>query len=92
VQHLREAGQLQGAVQDIGPLIQEIPRDVEKECKPEIMEALWKWAWPHIKRAVTRGFPEWYKEKLLEKAFESADNNLAFDVGRDPGDENDAVH
>lgn len=70
VQHLREAGKLTDSPQDIGPLIKEIPLDIEKEEIDAIKEELYKWAWPHIKRMVTRGFPEWYKERLLEKAFE----------------------
>jgi hypothetical protein len=86
VQHLGEAGKLVGAVQDIGPLMQEIPRDVEIECKDEIKAELWKWAWPHIKRQVARGLPEWYKEKLLERAFE--EQPIEFVQGCDPGDEN----
>lgn len=84
IQHLRDAGRIQDAPQDIGPILQEIPLDIEKECKEEIQDALWKWAWPHIKRGVIRGFPEWYKEKLLEKQFEG---QPAYIADRDPGDE-----
>lgn len=70
VQHLKEAGQLQEDPRDIGALLKEIPADIEKECTEQIKEKLYEWAWPHLRRMVTRGFPEWYKEQLLKKQFE----------------------
>lgn len=70
IQHLSESGQLDGSLRDIGKLIKEIPADIEKECAEEIKERLYKWAWPHIRRMVTSGMPEWYKEELLKKQFE----------------------
>lgn len=70
VQHLREAGTLTDNVKDIGLLINEIPADIAKECELEIRDKLWKFFWPHLKRAVTAGFPEWYKTELAKKAFE----------------------
>jgi hypothetical protein len=65
IQHLREDGKLTESAKDIGPLILEIKHDTFVECKPEIMEALMSWAWPDIARGVIRGFPEWYKERLV---------------------------
>jgi hypothetical protein len=70
IQHLRERGVLQDDPRDIGAPLKEIPADIEKECSDEIREALWKWAWPQIRRQATRGFPEWYKEQLLARQFE----------------------
>jgi hypothetical protein len=70
IQHLREQGILQDAPQDIGPLMKEIPEDIHKECKEEIMDALWKYAWPHIRRQVATGFPQYYKDLLLALQFE----------------------
>ncbi len=69
VQHLREAGKLEGSPRDIGLLIEEVRRDIEKECRDEIEAILWKWAWSDVSRLVTRGLPEWYKNLLLEKQF-----------------------
>lgn len=60
----------EGSPRDIGALMKEIPADIEKECRDEILEALWEWAWPKIRRGVIRGVPEWYKELLLKQAFE----------------------
>lgn len=69
VQHMREAGTLQNDPRDIGPLLKEIPADILKECEQEIKDALFKWAWPHLRRAAVKGFPEWYKEELVKKQF-----------------------
>jgi hypothetical protein len=71
IQHLREAGRLVNDVQDIGPIIKEIPEDVLKECEEEIKEKLFKYAWPHIRRSLHSGFPEYYKELLLKRSFEN---------------------
>jgi hypothetical protein len=70
-QHLREAGVigLEPAPQDIGPILVEVARDIEREAKDEILRDLWKWAWPAIKRSAGRGLPEWYKARLFSTAF-----------------------
>ena len=70
IQHLREAGKLVDDVQDIGPILKEIPGDVLRECEADIKEDLFKYAWPHIRRALGAGFPQYYKELLLKQAFE----------------------
>ncbi len=57
------------APKDIGPLMAEIPADIFKECEEEIKNQLFKHFWPQIKRISTAGFPEWYKDKLLEAQF-----------------------
>jgi len=64
IQHLAEAGQLQNAPQDIGPLLREIPADILKEEEDAIKAALFKWAWPQISRKAVAGFPAWYKERV----------------------------
>jgi len=68
--HLREEGALENSPRDIGKIIKEIPEDIKKECEEELKDTLFAWAWPHIRRAVTKGLPEWYKERLLQQAFE----------------------
>lgn len=70
LQHLQEAGKLNDNVTDIGLIIKEVPEDVLKECADEIKEELFKYAWPHVRRGLTQGLPEWYKEQLLKKSFE----------------------
>lgn len=69
VQHLQERGKLENSPRDIGALIGEVPADILKECEDDIKKALFAWAWPSIKRASTRGLPEWYKQQLLEAQF-----------------------
>jgi hypothetical protein len=39
-----------------------------------IKEKLFGWAWPHLRRMSTSGFPEFYKGKLLEKQFEGVED------------------
>lgn len=68
--HLREIGEIEDSPRDIGKLIREIPLDVKKECEDEIKEALFKYAWPHISRIITRDLPTWYKDQLLLMQFE----------------------
>lgn len=70
IQHMRDAGTLQDAPQDIGLLMKEVPLDIQKEEEQYIKDKLFEWAWPHIRRGVTNGLPEWYKEQLLAKQFE----------------------
>lgn len=69
--HLRDDGRLTDSAKDIGALLAEIKADTEKECEEEIKEALYKWALPKILRGVIAGFPEFYKQHLLDKQFES---------------------
>lgn len=74
IQHMSERGQLTGTPKDIGALLKETSSDVYRECEEEIKDRLFKWAWPHIARKVIAGFPEWYKNELLEKQFEAGGN------------------
>jgi hypothetical protein len=70
VQHLREAGTLEGSPRDIGALIREVPADVLKECREEIAAKLFEYAWPQIQRGIVAGLPQWYKDELAKAAFE----------------------
>jgi len=67
VQHLRDEGKLVNAPQDIGPLMKEIPADILKEEGEYIKQKLFCVFWEEIKRGVTRGFPDWYKQKLTSE-------------------------
>lgn len=64
VQHLREAGRLEGSPKDIGALMKEVPADIEKEEKENIQAKLYRWAWPKISRIASAGLAEWYKGEL----------------------------
>lgn len=70
IQHLREAGKLEGSPRDIGNLMKEVQADVEKECKEFIAEKLTQWATPKVMRGVIAGLAEWYKDELLKAQFE----------------------
>lgn len=67
IQHLRDNGDLENDPCDIGKLLKEICSDVHKEEEEWIKEQLFKWAWPQISRGLTRGFPEYYKDKLVDE-------------------------
>lgn len=69
VQHLKENNQLLNAPQDIGPLLKEIQTDTIKEHGEEIKQALFDDAWKGIAKGICAGFPEWYKERLVESQF-----------------------
>lgn len=73
VQHLREAGEMEDSPRDIGKLLPEIAKDLGQEEKEAIQRVLWKWAWPHLQRRVCQGAPEWYKNELLRRQFETAE-------------------
>lgn len=72
LQHLTERGEIVGDPRDIGILMKEVPLDVEKEERAAIMEALYEYAWPKVRRGLTSGLPEWYKQRLLEQQFQVA--------------------
>jgi hypothetical protein len=65
IQHMREAGTLQGEPRDIGELIKEIKQDIIDEDLDEIKDFLWKNFSKQLLSTAIKGFPEWYKEKLL---------------------------
>jgi hypothetical protein len=71
VQRLRDNGDLQQDPKDIGPLMKALQEDLAKECKDDAAQALLKHFWPQIARGATAGFAEWYKERLLQSAFEA---------------------
>ena len=70
VMHLRERGDITETPKDIGLLIKELQHDLDKEIFDEVAEKLAQHAMPIIKRIVSRGFPEWYKQKLMGQQFE----------------------
>jgi hypothetical protein len=71
VQHLREAGKIEDSPRDIGLLMKEVPLDVVEEEIEFMKEKLFDWAWPQIRRGIIAGLPEWYKEQLLKRQFET---------------------
>lgn len=80
VQHLRDAGVLTDSPKDIGPLIKEVQADIKKECLEEIADALVEHFLPHILRGVANAVPEWYKDQLLRKSFETEADPVVSDA------------
>ena len=72
IQKLKESGEYVGAPKDIGGLMKNLHIDIEEEDKEHIKEQLWSAFSKDIKRAATRGFPEWYKEWLVKEQMERA--------------------
>lgn len=72
IQHLRDDGLIEGSPKDIGPMMKEIKRDVLDEEREWIIDQLMKHFEPKITRAVGRGAPEWYKQKLAEGQFDGS--------------------
>lgn len=71
IQHLEESGKLLHEPKDIGQLLSEIKRDITEEEKEIIKNFLWKEFGSDVLRTATLGFPEYYKNKLLERGFEN---------------------
>ena len=59
-----------GTPTEIGKIIRYIRQDVRDECLDDVKDRLWRHFEKRFYGAVTRGFPEWYKERLAESAFE----------------------
>ncbi len=74
-QHLRDAGLLQDAPQDIGKLIQEFQKDLLEECAAEIKEKLFEYGFPKIARGASSGIAEWWKSELAKKQLSQLLNN-----------------
>lgn len=64
VQHLREAGQINGTPQDIGPLLKELHLDIAKECTDDIKDQLFKHFWKPVIREIAKTFPDFYKQQI----------------------------
>ena len=73
IQHMRDDGLLQNAPQDIGPLIQEVKRDVWEEERQLIADTLLDAFEHEFTRGLTRGLPSWYKRRLADAALGEVD-------------------
>lgn len=81
--HAREEGKIEGSPKDIGFLIKYIQQDVKEEESEAIKEALFAYAWKHLARRITAGFPEFYKDLLLRAAFTNEGSEQIPDGGVD---------
>ena len=69
IQHLYDNGQIENTPKDIGALLKEINIDILSEETEWIKEKLFEWGKKKILKIAVSGFPQWYKEKLVEKQF-----------------------
>lgn len=69
IQHMRDAGLLEGSPRDIGALIKEVQRDLLEEERASIEHDLFKIYGGDVVKNAIRGLPEWYKERLAAAAF-----------------------
>lgn len=70
IMHLKERGEFEGTVRDIGNLIKEIQKDVTEEEKENMKEELWNIFSGDVLRFTTHGFVDWYKEKIARGEFQ----------------------
>lgn len=68
VERLRDEGQIEDSTKDIGKIIQEVHRDMDKECKEMIAEELYQDARKKIMTAACQGLADWYKDRLIHGA------------------------
>ena len=68
IQHLRDDGKLTDSPKDIGLVIETVLSDFETEQKEAVKEQLWYVYIRDIKRKVTFGLPEFYKQELASKS------------------------
>ena len=66
IQHLRESGNATDSVKDIGPLIKLLHQDMEEEDAEVIKNYLYASYIKDLKRVAVRGFPEWFKMRLVD--------------------------
>jgi hypothetical protein len=74
IQFLRDSGFLQQSPKDIGMLLKRISLDIEEEEKENIKDFLWNEFGKEVLREAVKGFPQYYKEYLLEKGFDTNAN------------------
>jgi ATP-dependent RNA circularization protein (DNA/RNA ligase family) len=68
IQHARDDGKLLGEAKDIGYLIGTLKKDFHEEHSERIKKEIFKEFYSDIERRVMKGFPEFYKAQLLDKA------------------------
>lgn len=70
IQRLGEDGKLEESPKDIGILLKYLHQDLEAEQKEDIKEELYNLFIREIKAEAVKGFPEFYKEYLVNKNVE----------------------
>ena len=83
---MRDRGALTNSPKDIGPLMDEVCKDILDEERQYIYDQLMAAAKNRINRGVVKGLAQWYKDKLLNSQFDKVgvqefmnDNKELFD-------------
>lgn len=69
IHRMRDEGVLDQSPRDIGPAIKLIQEDIINEEKEWIKDVLWNMKKREILQIALWGFPEWYKDQLVEGTF-----------------------
>jgi hypothetical protein len=69
IHYLRDSGLIDFSPKDIGKLIKRIQEDITEEEKENIKEWLFNEFGGELLRESIKGFPQWYKEYLLENSY-----------------------
>lgn len=70
IHHLRDNGEFEGSVRDIGRLIKEIHRDLTDEERDSLKDQLWRIYGPTILKGSTQGFVDWYKQQIVKGEYQ----------------------
>lgn len=70
INHLRDSGEFDGSVRNIGALIKEVHHDITEEEKENLKEQLWNIYGKDILKSSTVGFVDWYKERIAKGDFQ----------------------
>ena len=89
--HLKEKGILENSPKDIGKLILEIQKDIKEEEQEDIKNYLYKFIIKDILRKSTQGFPEWYKEQLLNNLNKDKIDDIIPEEGYGRPDDNNSI-
>lgn len=64
LQHLREAGEIEDSMKDVGKLLKELSIDFERECKEVIKDELYDYYRKPLVNGVKNDLPNWYRKEL----------------------------
>jgi hypothetical protein len=80
IHRLRDEGKSTDSVKDIGTLVRMVQDDLMEEEAPLIKEFLFNHFSRQIKQMSTRGFPEWFKDRLLEESTHTVDDERELSI------------
>ena len=70
IQRLKESGEWTGTMKDMAKMVPMLIEDVEQECMEELKNMVYLAVRKKVRQGIQTGLAQWYKEKLMEKAFD----------------------